>query len=131
LRPAPPLSDQTTPGRRILTRILFWSAAAFAFVMAVIPRPPELPGHPSDKLQHIVAFLVLAILGEWAYPHIRKRYLLLGLAAFGAIIEVVQGLPFVGRDRDPLDWIADMGAAFTVFAIVALWTYWKEKQTGR
>jgi VanZ family protein len=92
-----------------------------------MPHPPKLPGHPSDKLQHIFAFLLLAILGEWAYSQVRKRYLLLGLAAFGALIEVVQGLPFVGRDRDPLDWIADTGAAFTVFAVIALWTYFRSR----
>lgn len=105
---------------RSIARPLFWAAAVFAFVMAVIPHPPKLPGHPSDKIQHIVAFLVLAILGRLAYPATRKRKLLLGLAAFGALIEIAQAIPALHRDTDPLDWLADVAAATTVFAAIAL-----------
>src|SRR5438094_451884 len=43
-----------------LRRVLFWAAALFAFVMAILPHPPELPGNPSDKLQHMAAFAPLA-----------------------------------------------------------------------
>ena len=95
--------------------------------MAVIPNPPQPPGSPSDKVQHIAAFLVLAGLGRWAYPKTRKRRLLLGLAAFGALIEVVQALPIVGRDSDPLDWVADVSAALLVFLIIALWPHSKKR----
>jgi VanZ family protein len=94
---------------------------AVAFVLAVVPSPPVLP--VSDKLQHAAAFLLLAGLGRWAYPETRKRTLLLGLAGFGAFIEVVQALPFVGRDSDPLDWVADVSAALAVFVIIALWPH--------
>jgi len=48
------------------SRGLFWTAAAFALVMAIVPHPPELPGQPSDKVQHIVAFATLALLGSFA-----------------------------------------------------------------
>jgi hypothetical protein len=89
--------------------------------MATIPHPPELPGRPSDKIQHILAFLVLAGLGRWAYPKVRKRELLLGLAGYGALIEIVQAIPMIHRDSDPFDWIADVAAALTVFVIIALW----------
>ncbi len=109
----------------LLPRLLFWAAMALAFVMAVMPSPPTLP--VSDKLQHAAAFLVLALLGRWAYPQTRKRRLLLGLAAFGALIEVVQALPIVGRDSDPLDWVADVSAALAVFLIIALWPHPKTR----
>jgi VanZ family protein len=95
----------------------------FAFVMAVVPHPPMLPGQPSDKLQHIVAFIVLALLGRLAYPETRKRVLLFGLMAFGALIEVAQAIPMIHRDADPFDWLADTAAALAVFVIAALWTY--------
>jgi hypothetical protein len=111
---------------RTLPRLLFWAAGTFAFVMAVIPHPPKLPGEPSDKIQHIAAFLVLAALGRWAYPNTRKRMLLLGLAAFGAVIELVQAIPALHRDSDPLDWAADVAAAFAVFLIIAVW---RERKT--
>ena len=106
---------------RLLVRVAFWATCLAAFVLAVMPAPPEV--WISDKLQHAFAFIVLAALGWCAYPAVRKRWLLVGLMAFGALIEIVQAVPIVGRDSDPLDWVADSAAALTVFAIVALWTY--------
>ncbi len=111
------------PASRTLLRILFWAACAFAFVMAILPHPPIIPGDPSDKLQHIFAFLVLAVLGRLAYPATKKRKLLFGLMAFGALIEIVQAIPALHRDSDVLDWLADTGAALTVFAMIAVWGY--------
>jgi peptidoglycan/LPS O-acetylase OafA/YrhL len=110
-----------SPSRRRLPRLLFWSAATLAFVMAVLPHPPQVPGAPSDKVQHILAFLALAALARWAYPSVRKRVLLLGLAVFGAAIELVQAIPQLQRDSDPLDWVADVAAATAVFVLIALW----------
>lgn len=100
----------------------------FAFVIAVIPHPPVIPGEPSDKVQHIVAFVVLALLGRLAYPATRKRFLLFGLMSFGALIEFAQSIPMLHRDADPLDWVADTGAALTVLVIAALWTYFRGKR---
>ena len=37
-------------------------------------------------------------------------FLFIGLSIFGGGIELVQGLPFVGRDCDLYDWLADMSA---------------------
>jgi hypothetical protein len=98
-------------------RLLFWSAAAFAFVMAVLPHPPRLPGAPSDKVQHIVAFVTLAALAAWAYP--RSSYLKIGLrlSAFGALIECVQLIPALNRWGDPVDWAADTLAAGLTLAL--------------
>src|SRR3954452_23237759 len=87
---------------------LFWAAAAFAFVMGIIPHPPELPGAPSDKVQHIVAFATLALLGSRAYPRTAQARILVGLALFGALIEIIQAIPALHRDSDVVDWLADM-----------------------
>jgi VanZ family protein len=113
---------------RLAARIAFWAACAAAFVLAVMPAPPKVPA--PDKWQHVVAFLVLAGLGRLGYPDVRKRWLLVGLMAFGALIEIAQALPIVGRDSDPLDWVADTGAALTVFVIVALWSYFRDERSG-
>ncbi|MFP5329697.1 MAG: VanZ family protein [Alphaproteobacteria bacterium] len=110
-----------------LAKLVFWLAVAFAFVMAAMPYPPEFPGGPSDKVQHVIAFLVLAALGLWAYPRSPKRLLLVGLAAFGALIELVQSIPALNRDSDPTDWMADTLAAATVLTLVALWRLAKER----
>jgi VanZ family protein len=126
---APPAPEGNSTKRTFL-RFLFWAACAFAFVMAVLPRPPLIPGNPPDKIQHIVAFLVLAALGHFAYPKTKKRKLLLGLMAFGALIEFAQMIPQIHRDSDPLDWIADTAAAFAVLAIVALWTFFRGRRSA-
>ena len=98
---------------------LFWAALVFAFVMAVLPQPPRLPGEPSDKIQHILAFTVLAGLAAAAYPRARLLSLGLRLSAFGALIEVVQTIPMLHRDGDVVDWIADTLAAAVVLGVCA------------
>ena len=86
--------------------------------MALSPHPVRLPSDPSDKVQHIVAFLTLGALGRLAYPKGSTWALIAGLSLFGAAIELLQGIPALNRDSDPVDWIADTVAA--AFAILVL-----------
>jgi hypothetical protein len=102
-------------------RGLFRAAALFAFVMAVLPHPPGLPLHPSDKVQHIIAFATLAALGAWAYPAKAPAALIVRLSLFGALIELCQAIPALHRDSDVLDWIADTIACGLVLLLVAWW----------
>ncbi len=102
-------------------RAIFWAAACFAFVMAVIPHPPQIPGEPNDKVQHIAAFATLALLGSFAYPATALWQLLLRLSLFGAAIEVIQAIPALHRDSDVLDWLADTAAVLVVLTIVRWW----------
>lgn len=104
-----------------LLKVAFWAAALFAFVMAVLPHPPALPGEVSDKIQHVAAFATLAVLGSAAYPRAMPLRLLAGLSAFGALIEVVQAIPVLHRDSDVIDWIADTVAVLVVLALLAGW----------
>ena len=104
--------------RRLLP-YAFWVAMVFGFVMAILPKPVALPGNPSDKVQHIVAFLVLAALASLAYPRARKFKVGLGLSAYGALIEFTQMIPVLNRDAELLDWIADTVAASIVLAFAA------------
>ena len=89
--------------------------------MAVLPHPPEVPGHPNDKVQHITAFATLAVLGSFAYPLTALLSLLVRLSLFGAAIEVVQAIPSLHRDSDILDWLADTAAVAVVLLIVRMW----------
>ena len=57
-----PVSSAKSP--LFVWRLLLLLATLFALVMACIPQPPQLPGQPSDKLQHIVAFVVLTLLAQ-------------------------------------------------------------------
>jgi Na+/H+-dicarboxylate symporter len=105
--------------RRLLP-FAFWGALLFAFVMAVLPQPPQLPGQPLDKVQHILAFAVLAGLAAAAYPRASLMKILLLLSAFGALIEFAQMIPALHRDGDWVDWAADVMAAGTILLLVAL-----------
>src|SRR6476646_9866824 len=101
-------------------KTLFWAAALFALVMALLPHPPEVPGEPSDKIQHIAAFATLAALGTFAYPRVRTLRLFAGLSLFGAAIEVLQAIPMLHRDSDIVDWLADTTACGLVLALLAI-----------
>jgi VanZ family protein len=101
-----------------LFQFLFWAALVFAFVMASLPQPPALPGDPGDKLLHVLAFVVLAALAAFAYPRLHLIMIFIGLALFGAAIEVVQAIPALGREASWMDWLADLGAAAVVLLTV-------------
>jgi VanZ family protein len=105
-----------------LTRGLFWAAALFALVMALLPHPPHIPGNPPDKIQHIAAFATLGLLGSFAFPRLSSLRLIAALSLFGAFIEIAQAIPFLQRDSDPLDWLADTAACLLVVAALR----WRE-----
>ena len=114
--------------RPTLSRLLFWSAAAFAFVMAVLPHPPDVPGSPSDKVQHVAAFVTLGLLAGWAYRGTSLLSLALRLSLFGAFIELVQAIPALHRDSDVFDWIADTVAACIVLIGLNWWRSRSERK---
>jgi VanZ family protein len=119
------LRPQQRSGRTL--RLAFWAAAAFAFVMAALPHPLELPGAPSDKVQHVIAFVTLGLLGASAYPATSLVQLALRLSVFGALIELVQAIPALHRDSSVLDWIADTVACSAVLVAI---NWWRSRRAG-
>jgi VanZ family protein len=109
--------EWSQPMSRLL-RLAFWAVALFAFVMAVLPSSPSL--EVSDKLQHMAAFFVIAILGCAAYPRFGRLKLALALIAFGGLIEIVQMIPLLGRDSQLSDWVADIIAVLIALSCYAL-----------
>lgn len=99
-------------------QVLFCAAAVVALVMASLPQPPPLPGSPSDKVQHIMAFAVLTGLAALAFRKTSALKLLLLLSAFGALIEIVQLIPALHRDSEVMDWLADTAATAAVLCIL-------------
>lgn len=91
-------------------RYLFWAALLFTLVMALLPLPPQEPGQSYDKVQHILAFVALTVMGRAAYLRSPWSPLLIGLAIFGALIEFAQMIPVLERDPELLDWIVDCAA---------------------
>lgn len=102
-----------------LIRLAFWAALAGSFVLAVASFTP-VTLETNDKANHAVAFLVLGGLGAFAFPSRPLMVIGLALAAFGGLIEVVQGLPFVHRDRSVWDWFADCAALALILALIGI-----------
>jgi hypothetical protein len=100
---------------------LFWCALLFALVMAILPHPPHLPiDQFGDKFEHMLAFSVLALIGSTAYPRMPLFRLGERLSFLGAIIEVLQAIPALGRDCDIRDWFADTIAVAVMLGLVYL-----------
>lgn len=97
-------------------RIAFVAAFCFSLIMAVLPHPPPIPGQPSDKIMHMLAFATLGTLAAYGFPRLTLLQLFVGLTAFGAAIELVQAIPALNRDSELADLLADMAAA-----LLALW----------
>jgi hypothetical protein len=100
-------------------RIAFWAATLLAFVMAVLPHPPQLPGEPTDKFQHMLAFATLTGLAVAGWPAASRLRLLLLLSGFGVLIELVQAIPALHRSSDWRDWVADTAAILVMLALAA------------
>ena len=90
---------------RLLARIGFWCAAIVAYVAAVIPSAPSLGD--GDKIDHMAAFGTLAVLGRLGWSRRRARWIGIALVGFGALIELSQAIPIVGRDASWYDLLAD------------------------
>ncbi|MBS0253958.1 MAG: VanZ family protein [Proteobacteria bacterium] len=110
--------------KELRSRALFYLAAAFATLMALLPRPPALPlDWLGDKIHHMTAFVVLTWLACWGFHGARDRLIFERLAFFGAMIELVQSIPMLHRDCDIRDWLAD--ALGIVLVLVLRRLYWQ------
>jgi VanZ family protein len=106
---------------------LYW---AFIFVLTHIDLPPGPPGGINDKVAHVLAYGALAgaiYVTLWA-----NRPAMVGLgwkvlvicAAYGAVDEWLQALPFIHRSCELLDWLADLtGILIAVGVLVAVRKY--------
>ncbi len=105
-----------------LARLAFLSAVIFTFYNAVIPPEHALQLVPWDKAEHFIAFYGLTGLAVAAFPKHRLIVIALLLSGFGALIEFVQGLSFVHRDRDFWDWVADtLAIAAALSPMILVW----------
>ena len=105
----------------VLAKVAFFAALSFTFYSAVIPPQHALQLVPWDKAEHFIAFYALTGLAAAAFPRRHLLVIALALSGFGALIEIVQGLPIVHRDKDFWDWVADtlaIGAALAPMLLV-------------
>lgn len=108
-------------------RIAFMFAALLSFAMGVMLHPPQIPGQPSDKIMHMLAFATLGGLAAYGYRSVPLALLFAGLSAFGALIEGIQAIPALNRDSDTADLAADMVAALVALVV----TRWAVARRGR
>lgn len=99
-------------------KILFYSALVFIFILAVLPDPSRLPDFTriSDKLNHFLSFLILAVLIDLAYPGVSMLRKCMFLGGYGLLIEIVQAL-FPYRHFSPGDLAADAAAVLAYLMI--------------
>jgi VanZ family protein len=104
----------------------FWAAAIVTLVLAVLPPSEKPPLIPWDKAAHFLAFYVLAVLASGAFPRRPLLLLALGLSTYGALVELIQALPFVDRDASVWDWVADTVAiaAALLPLFIPRWRAW-------
>ena len=108
-----PVNPLATPNAALLDRpdvqrgmawLLLVLIAVITY-LALSPAPPKQMNLGWDKLNHLSAFATLALLGRLAWPR-HSFAVLLALLAYGAAIEVLQGL-VPGRSGEWPDLLAD------------------------
>jgi hypothetical protein len=108
-----------------LAKLAFFAALLFTFYSAVIPPQHALQLVPWDKAEHFIAFYGLTGLAAAAFPRRNLIVIAAMLSGFGALIEFVQGLAVVHRDRDFWDWVADTLAIIAALAPMLL-VWWRD-----
>jgi len=95
-----------------IARILFLLATLVVWVLSLLPAPDLPNAGISDKLEHVIAYFVLATLGSLAFRGRRNAFLLFVLlCVMGVAIELLQNFS-PGRSPELADAVADgIGAA--------------------
>ena len=100
--------DRSERRTRASLKICFLVGLVALFIATLAPIEVRVP-LINDKIEHLLAFFALTLLGLRAFGRKHIVPLALGLAAIGGLIEILQGSAFIGRDAELFDWIADLG----------------------
>lgn len=107
-----------------VAQVAFFAALIFTFYSAVVPPSRAIQLVPWDKAEHFIAFYALTGLAVAAFPRRNLFVTAALLSGFGGLIELVQGLDIVQRDRDFWDWVADTLAIVAALAPMLL-VWWR------
>ena len=91
--------------KTVLWRWACWVCILAVLVLALMPPVPHMPTTGWDKSNHVLAFAVLFILTNRAYPR-HLVIVLIGLLAFGGLIEILQSFT-PDHVADWQDFLAD------------------------
>jgi VanZ family protein len=100
-------------------QLLIWSIVIAFATLTPLPEGPEIETIHLDKAAHFVLFYIFSFFAFRAWPYTSwKNYFFIVLMAvvYGVSIEFIQ--PFLGREFDYLDMIADtLGASMLILFI--------------
>jgi VanZ family protein len=114
----------------LITLGIYWPVI---FLLTHIPVPAiARQSGMSDKTMHVVAYFLLTVLAWYAispYEKVNwgrlKVWGLIGvLLAYGAIDEFLQGLSFIGRSPDVIDFLANVLGIFMALGILSMLRFW-------
>lgn len=98
-------------------RICFWLALITVLVLSLRPyHGMTLHFHYADKVEHFLAYLALGSLWGigWSIKGFRPALrVFISLLVLGALIEIIQATPFIGRTASWLDLFADILGALS------------------
>lgn len=108
-----------------LWRAFWFFAMIGVFYLATTPNPYPIPASSIDKVNHIAAFVALAVLFCLGFPK-RSPWLMIGaMLTFGIFIELVQAeLPY--RDCSFWDVVADSIGILAGLALCYLLPFLRE-----
>lgn len=88
----------------ILRQAAFATALVVTTVLMLVPSPGTASSN--DKVDHVLVFATLTLLGAWAM--VPTRWLVPGLIAYAALTELLQAAATEVRHGDLLDVAADL-----------------------
>ena len=99
--------------------LIFGACAVVLIYLLLMEMPSANDGSVyKDKIQHIVAFAGLTFWGLMAFPA-HRLVIMTGIALFGAVMEVLQGILTVTRQPSVYDWLADLAGILLIWMIVS------------
>jgi VanZ family protein len=113
--------------RRLMPYIFWTLVVIVSMFMLVEHAPKENPIKNLDKIQHALVFLTISVAGCLAFKH-QISLIIMGLTAFGAVIEVLQATLTTTRTGDFKDWLADIAGILIGLMIVAVYRQFKPKR---
>lgn len=114
----------TQPLHRLLSWQPLWRALFCLSLIAITwlgftSEPYPIPSAPSDKINHLLAFMELAILARLGWPMIGHVVPLVVLAGYGYALELGQAItPW--RDFSLFDLLADVTGIVAGFVLLAV-----------
>jgi VanZ family protein len=113
-----------------ISRLIFISCFALLTYLLLMEMAPTNDGSIyKDKIQHVIAFGGVTFWGLLAFQHFPKTTLL-GLTAFGALMEVLQGILTTTRQPSVYDWLADVVGILLAWGIAMMWLRWWQGRRG-